>query len=232
MTTLLRTLRSANSQWKFCAAALLMLAAQTASGQTALSLYSGTATQGGTATLNLSLNAAAGSAPAALEWIFQYATTDFTAITAVAGPAAVAAGKSISCASAAGSYTCVLWGMNTNTIANGVVATVTLNVSGTAASSSTIQVTLPLAASPAASAVGATATGTTLTIAPANLFSGMSCSPSTVVTPGSAACTVSLKSAATAPVTVTLGVGSTAAQVTIPATVVIAAGATSANFTA
>jgi hypothetical protein len=233
MTTLLRILQTKDSQWKFCAAALLVLAGQsTASAQSVLSLSSGATTQGGTATLNLSLNAVAGSSPAALEWTFQYSSADFTAVNAVAGPAAVAAGKTINCASAASSYTCVLWGMNTNAIANGVVATVTLNASATAASSSTIQVTLPLAASGVAGELGTTATGATVAIAAANLFSGMACSPGTVVTPGSTTCTVSLKSAATAPVTVTLGVGSTAAQVTIPSSVVIATGASSVNFTA
>src|SRR4029077_3934031 len=123
MSSLLRTLRTKNSQWKFCAAALMVLVAQsTASGQIALSLSSGSTTQGGTATLNLSMNAVPGSSPATVQWTFQYSSSDFTAINGLAGPAAVAAGKSINCAGVTGSYTCVLWGMNANTIANGVIA--------------------------------------------------------------------------------------------------------------
>src|SRR5579863_7002485 len=94
-------------------------------GQTAaLSLSSSSGSPGGVVTLNLSL--ASVTSPAALQWTLNYSTSDFSAVTMTAGSAATAAGKSISCNTTAGGPTCVLWGVNTTAIPNGVVATIGL----------------------------------------------------------------------------------------------------------
>src|SRR5712692_202392 len=111
---------------------LLSLGPTTGFGQNvSFSLASGSAAQGGTVSLDVSASSSAGSEPAGVEWTITYPGADFTAIQVTAGPAATAAGKSTSCAGTAGSLTCLTAGINSNTIANGVAAIVTLTVSTT-----------------------------------------------------------------------------------------------------
>jgi uncharacterized protein (TIGR03437 family) len=87
-----------------------------------LSLSTGT---GGSGSLALSFGGG-GTAPAGLQWTLVDPSSQNQAITATAGPAATAAGKTLSCASAPGFLTCVLSGLNTNPIVPGVVANIQL----------------------------------------------------------------------------------------------------------
>jgi hypothetical protein len=93
---------------------------------TQLALSSETTVSGGTAILTLSLTAS--TAVAGLQWTFTYSPTQITDLLVTAGPAALAAGKSISCSGSAGIHTCLAAGMNTNPLASGVVATVHVTV--------------------------------------------------------------------------------------------------------
>ena len=146
-------------------AALLILTSSLAVGQVALSLSSGTATPGNPVVLNLSLNAPSGNQPAGLQWTLAYSTTDFSAISVAAGSAATAAGKTLSCNNVSGSTTCLIWGLNSNTISSGVVATVTLTVSAsTLQTSSIVQVLNSVASSASGVAISSTASGATVTI--------------------------------------------------------------------
>ena len=121
--------------------AVLAMAAAGASGQDTVILSSGSAAPGNTVSLDLSISVVSGSAPASLEWTYSYSAGDFTAVSVVAGPAAVAAGKFVSCNGSPGSYTCLLFGINSTSLSNGVVATATFTVSPTTTSaSSTVQV--------------------------------------------------------------------------------------------
>ena len=98
-------------------------------GQTdTLALSSGVAALDGSVTLNLALTSPAGNQPAALEWTFAYPAANVVLIAAVPGPAAVAAGKLVSCSSGTGTLTCVAYGVNSTTISNGTVAIVSLVV--------------------------------------------------------------------------------------------------------
>ena len=125
-----------------------LLLAQTSS----LSLSSAAGSSGGTVVLNLSL---AGSAtPADLEWTLAYPASQISAIAAFTGPVAVAAGKTISCASAPGVINCLLTGVNTNTITPGVAATLQLTLAANAATTA-ISVVNPQ---------GVSATGTALAV--------------------------------------------------------------------
>ena len=195
-----------------------------------LSLSSGTATPGGAASLNLSLSSPSGSEPAAIEWTFAYSTSDIVAISASAGAAATAAGKSISCAGSPASYMCLLTGLNGNVVQNGVVAVLTVTLSA-ASSGTTISVANPLGASASASAIQTTATGGTITITgvPSTLTS-LSCNPGTVASGASTSCNVSLNHAASSATTVALSDNN--APLTIPASVTVSAGASSATFVA
>ena len=67
-----------------------------------------------------------------MEWTLAYPSSQISAVTEFAGPVATAAGKTIYCASASGAMTCLLAGLNTNTMDSGVAATVQLTLAPTA----------------------------------------------------------------------------------------------------
>jgi len=72
---------------------------------------------------------------------------------------------------------------------------------------------------------------TTVTVqAPAVQLSSLSCTPTTVTTPGTANCTVTLNASATA--TTTIALASSSGSVSVPASVSVGSGGTSAAFTA
>ena len=100
----------------------LLLGSQPLLAQSALALSSATTAADGTASLNLTINSAPGNEPAGLQWTFSYPSANVAAATISAGSALTAAGKSVTCAPVSGGYACVAYGMNANTIANGVVA--------------------------------------------------------------------------------------------------------------
>ena len=86
-----------------------------------LNLSSGLGIPGALVTLSLSVTST-GNAPAAVEWTANYATADILSVVVTPGLAATLAGKTVSCKTGSGTVTCVIWGVNANTIANGVVA--------------------------------------------------------------------------------------------------------------
>jgi hypothetical protein len=130
-----------------------------------LSLSSGTAVQGGAVSLALSLNASPGFAPAAVQWNLQYAPGDVSVITSSAGAALNAAGKTLSCASRSGSLMCLASGLNTNPIANGVVALVSVTLAAqTSGPSVALGLGGTLGALANASAVAVSGTGSAITV--------------------------------------------------------------------
>lgn len=132
-------------------ALILTVAGLPSFGQALLTLSSATSNPGAPVAIPLTLTTQSGSGPAAIQWTLTYNPAQISAIAATAGPALTAAGKSISCNSTPGSYTCVAYGMNTTTIANGVAA----SVSVTAAATGSISVD---------QALGATADGSAITV--------------------------------------------------------------------
>src|ERR1700752_1724767 len=102
---------------------LLLMAcgfASHASGQVSISLAPGSGTPGSTINLNISVNTS-GTLPASLQWTMGYSTADISSVSVTAGAVATAAGKSGTC-NGTGTLTCLVFGFNTTTIANGVVA--------------------------------------------------------------------------------------------------------------
>ena len=114
--------------------------------QTCIVLSAPTVSPDGTASLDLSLYSVRGNEPAALQWTFQYSSTNIQTLTVNDGPALTPAGKTTICRGDAPSLTCLAVGNNTKTIASGIVAKVTavLAPGGTAAP---IQITSALAVS-------------------------------------------------------------------------------------
>src|ERR1035438_4878566 len=99
--------------------------------QTNIALSSGVVTPGGTAVIDLSLTSP--SAMVAIQWTFGYPAASVGGMTVAAGPALSSAGKNLSCVGGAGSYTCIAWGLNSDVISAGVLATVSVTPSGNGA---------------------------------------------------------------------------------------------------
>jgi hypothetical protein len=131
----------------------------TCDGQTdLLSLSSASGASGGSVSLNLSLASTAGNTPGALQWKVNYPSPQITGFSAVAGPAASAAGKSIVCAG----NTCVLSGLNNLPVQNGVVAVLTFQLAGNASGNLAIQLSNIVGASPLGSSVSVSGTNGTI----------------------------------------------------------------------
>ena len=161
-----------------------------------------------------------------------YATKDFTALSVTAGSAALAAGKSISCNGGSGIATCVVYGINSSSIANGVVASLNFTLSGTTTdTSSVISVSGGVGPSLGGSAIPTSTTGNSVTIQqPAGpAITGMACTPDSVIPPAPSTCAVTISSAAPGGGTpITIGAGS--ASVIVPSNFSIPSGATLASF--
>jgi hypothetical protein len=95
----------------------------TLAAQPSLSASSTTAVTGSAVSVDLTFAAPDSSAIAALQWTVTPPPA-LSTVSLAAGPALTAQGKTLSCRSAKGSYTCVAYGMNTNVIRSGVVATI------------------------------------------------------------------------------------------------------------
>ena len=100
--------------------------------QPSLTIASASATTGSPISVDVALSSPAGSEPSALQWNLTYSPGTLANVSVVAGPSMGSAGKTISCSGQDGSYLCLAYGMNATPIANGVVASVTATVAGSA----------------------------------------------------------------------------------------------------
>jgi hypothetical protein len=210
-------------------AALFLLLTPVSWAQVSLGLSS-TGDQSGIMALNIVLNSVTGSEPASLEWTLAYPAANVTQAVVTAGPQAAAAVKSVTCKAASGSQICVLEGLNSSKILNGIVATATLHLSSTTTGTpSGIQVTNAMGASPAGKVV-TVSTGSLIQTIPT--IGSLQC-PTTVLTlPASASCTVTLSAPAPAAGSVVaLGVAATGITFTNPASVTLTSGQTTATYT-
>ena len=195
-----------------------------------VSLAIGTASgsPGSTVSISLSLTTASGLQPAALQWTLGYSPADVSGMTWTVGATAAAAGKQIVCSG----NTCIVYGLNANTISDGVVAVASAQIAPTSlATVIPLQFAGVVAASGASDGIPALGLGGLITVnqlAPS--LSSLVCTPGSVVAPGSTGCMVSLTSSAlTGGLLVALSSNSGAAVV--PSSVTIPAGQTSASFT-
>src|SRR5271169_1294258 len=209
-------------------AALFILLTQVTWAQVALGLSTG-GVQSGSMALNIVLSSATGSEPASLEWTLAYPTASVTQAVVTAGPQATAAAKSVTCSSKSGSQTCVLYGLNSSKILNGIVATATLQLSATTTGTpSGIQLSNVLGASPAATGVTISTSSVIQTLP---VISSMLCSPTSITAPASDSCTIKLSAPAPASGTVvSLGSAATGITFSTPASVTVASGQTTATF--
>jgi len=111
-----------------------------ASANVSYLIGSGAAAPGSTVVLDISI--AGGDRPAGLQWTLDYSTADISRVTVTAGPSATAAGKSVFCSNVSGGMTCLVVGVNTTGIADGVVAQATVQVAaGTTHVTTSLQLT-------------------------------------------------------------------------------------------
>ncbi|MES1260274.1 MAG: putative Ig domain-containing protein [Acidobacteriota bacterium] len=182
---------------------------------------------GGSAALGIGLTVS-GTAPAALQWTLGYSAAQLSAVSITTGSASSAAGKTLSCVSAAGAATCLVAGLNATPIGSGNVAflNATLAPGVTAA---TIQITKTVGVDPNGNGLsfGSVAGGT---IGARSLLP-FTCSPASLNAGGKSTCTVSLSQAAPSGGSA-IGLVSNNSLLTVPASATIPAGATAATFTA
>src|SRR5690242_17005976 len=97
---------------------ILLVAGSTVGfGQSMLSVSSASATAGSPVTLNISLNTAYPGQSEGLQWTLNVPTGDVASYSTTAGPIAGSAGKSLAC----NNNTCLISGMTSTALANGVV---------------------------------------------------------------------------------------------------------------
>src|SRR5260370_26520730 len=195
--------------------------------QPSLALSSATVAPGGSTALNLSFSSSPSSPLSAVQWTFNLPPTVVTSLTVAAGPALSWAGKSVSCTTGVNSYTCVAWGLNTTPISDGVVATLSITLSG--GSALPVNITNTLGASTTGDAVTVTGTGGTVSVATMiPSISLMVCSPGTVAPGAFSTCTVILSGSGGG----TIGLSSSSTNLTVPASLTIPAGSSSGTFLA
>ena len=112
-----------------------------------LSLSSAAVAPDGTAALELSLKSSPEiPQPASLQWSFRFPSSAISIVTVNDGPAATAADKTVFCAASGTTYTCLAVGANAKTIANGVIARITVELALDAAAAA-IRIGNPIGAS-------------------------------------------------------------------------------------
>ncbi len=165
---------------------------------------------------------------AGLQWTFNF-SSDITGVTVVAGSSTTNAGKSLSCSG----NNCLVAGINSTVIADGTVASATFQI---AANPSSNPISIQLASVVATTAGGTSipSSGNTGSISlpgATTALTGLSCTSSTLNTPASTSCSVTLSGAASGSGFV-VSLSSNNASLTVPSSVTVASGQSSNSFTA
>lgn len=126
----------------------ILLWTSTIQGQTCMVLSRPVLTPSGTMTFDLSLRSAPGGKPAALQWSFQFSSSNIAALTVEDGPALAPSRKSTFCAGNPGSFNCLAAGRNSAPIGDGIVAKVTATLAP-GSDSANLAIASPWGASPA-----------------------------------------------------------------------------------
>ena len=130
-----------------------------------VALGSAAVVSGSKARLRLSVTVPPGQQVAGLNWTLRYPASQFENLVVTSGPVADAAKKALRCNPVAGGMKCLVYGMNTNALKSGTVATVTFHVKkGVPKSSVGIQVAELTIASPTGAQVRATASDGSVSI--------------------------------------------------------------------
>ena len=199
--------------------------------ETTLSIGSGSGLPGGTVVLDVGLKTS--NQITGLQWTLSYSAADFTAVSVAAGPAATTAGKSVTCNNSAGAKTCLVTGLNVDSISSGTVARVTLTISPTITrSSASISVNNPIGVTPENAQVAISGAHGLVMIQQAPIVVTMSsCTPTAIDVLTSASCAVTLSAVASSG-GIPVALSSSNAAVSVPHSITVAAGSSTASFSA
>ena len=188
---------------------------------------SGSGTPGGTVSLPINLTSAGGAQTAGLQWSFSF-SSDVTGVTVVAGSSTTAAGKSLTC----NGNSCVVFGFNSTVLTDGPVAVATFQIAANPASNPIpIQLTSIVGTTAAGTSVLSSGVAGSITLPVTVSLGSLSCTASSISTPGSTPCSVTLNTAAGAG-GFAVGLSSNNANLSVPSSITVAAGQTSGSFTA
>ncbi|MBZ5676587.1 MAG: hypothetical protein LAP61_20305 [Acidobacteriia bacterium] len=193
-----------------------------------LALGAVTGSPGSIVNVAISLASTSGAQPSALRWTLDYSAADVAGITWTIGAAGAAAAKSISCSG----NSCVLYGLNANMIPDGVVAVASVLIAPTTvATSISTQISEVWAASGVGDLIRSVGSVSQISIIHAVIpsLSGLVCTPSSILAPGSAGCVVSLTAPALMPGLV-VSLSSSSGAAVVPSSLTVPAGQTSAGF--
>ena len=139
-----------------------------AAGQSVtLSVGVGQETVDGSVVVPINLVSLGGAQAAAVQWSLSY-SSDVTGVAFAVGTAAANAGKSLACSG----NTCLIYGINTNTISDGTLATVTFQISSNPSTLTIpIQITGVVAATPAGDSISAAGVAGTALLLPGLAYS-------------------------------------------------------------
>ena len=193
-------------------------------GQTvSLTIGSASGVPGGTVDLPVILSG--GAAPAGLQWNFSY-SSDITLVSVAAGGSTTAGGKTLNCSG----NTCLAFGFNTTTFGDGIVAVATFQIAANPSTTSIgVIVNGVVASTVAGTPIPASGGAGVITLPAAVGLSAVGCTTTTLNTPTSTGCTVSLTGAAPAG-GFAVPLSSNNASLTVPASVTVGAGLTTAGF--
>ena len=204
----------------------LLLPVGNLQAQTNLTLSSAVVSPGGAAPLDLSLSSPASSPLEAVQWTFSYPAASVGSWSVTAGPALSSAGKTITCAAGTSSYACIAWGLNSDVISNGVIATLSVTPSGNSAVP--IAIGNSVGASFTGDAIAVTGTGGIVSVAAGAGINSIACSPGTLAPSASSTCTVVLSGSGGG----TVSLSSSSPNLTVPASLTIPSGSGSGSFLA
>ena len=201
------------------------------------SISSGTTNSAGVVVLNISIASHTAKLPAGLQFDLTYSAGDVSGVGFTAGSAATAAGKSITCSIvSAGDLRCLIAGINSSIIMDGVVAVATVQtLASSPNTSTTLSLTGALAYTTSAASIPAVVTsgGGIVTITPVApvppILLGISCSPTMIQSGTSSTCTITLSKPVSATTVVTL-INDQPTLVSMPSSLTIVAGASSGTF--
>ena len=195
-------------------------------GTPSISLSSGSGAPGANVTLSVTLASNGGTQPAGVQWDFLYSSADINPGSGTfytTGAAANAAGKQTSCnVVSPGDVRCLVVGLNTNVMGDGVLATVTFQIASTTTQTSTPITFAGVSGTDAsANSIAMTGTGATVTINQPVVptVSNLTCSPASITPPSSSTCTITLSSAVTSSTNITVSSSSSYATVVSPVTI-------------
>jgi uncharacterized protein (TIGR03437 family) len=178
--------------------------------------------------LNFTSNAAQATSPAGLEWELAFNARSVANISVAPGAGAIAAGKSVACYQANGTYSCLATGLNSNSMLSGLIAQMTVTFAPSYDGLVSFGVT---------NTQGVTATGTAVPISGKGAtvvvygLTSLVCSPTTVPSGSFTNCTVAMSPAAPSG-GAKIFLASNSPMLVVPTAVIMPAGTTSAIFSA